>query len=167
VRRDNGRGMREVSNRAVELWREGTARLLAGELDEAISLFTQSLEAEPTAEAYTFRGWAYSFAGRLDDAIEECRKAIATDPSFGNPYNDIGCYLMEQGRWEDAIPWFEGAKKASRYEPRHFPYLNLGRLRAARGEVAEAIAEFEGALAENPGDPIAVRLLAELRLKIN
>jgi Tfp pilus assembly protein PilF len=159
--------MREVSNRAVELWREGTARLLAGDLDEAIALFTQSLETEPTAEAYTFRGWAYSFAGRLDDAIEECRKAIATDPSFGNPYNDIGCYRMEQGRWEDAIPWFEQAKKAPRYEPRHFPYLNLGRLRAARGEVAEAIAEFEGALAENPGDPIALRLLAEMRLKIN
>jgi Tfp pilus assembly protein PilF len=74
---------------------------------------------------------------------------------------------MEQGRWEDAIAWFEQAKKAPRYEPRHFPYLNLGRLRAARGEVDEAIVEFEGALAENPGDPLALRLLAELRLKIN
>ncbi len=64
---------------------------------------------------------------------------------------------MEQGRSDDAITWFESAKRASRYEPRHFPYLNLGRLRAARGEVAEAIAEFEGALVENPGDPIALR----------
>ena len=82
---------------ALELWREGTHRLLAGELEEAVDLFTRSLETEPTAEAYTFRGWAYSFAGRLPEAIEECRKAIATDPSFGNPYNDIGCYLMEQG----------------------------------------------------------------------
>src|SRR5215813_2810494 len=159
--------MGSQSNRALELWREGTARLLAGDFDEAIALFTRSLEEHPTAEAYTFRGWAYSFAGRLEEAIVECRKAIATDPDFGNPYNDIGCYLMEQDRFEEAIPWFERAKRAPRYEPRHFPYLNLGRLRAARGQVAEALAEFEGALRENPGDPMALAALQRLRLKVN
>ena len=159
--------MSHESARALALWQEGTARLLAGELEEAIGLFTQSLQAEPTAEAYTFRGWAYSFAGRLDEAIEECRKAIATDPSFGNPYNDIGCYLMEQGDWDGAISWFERAKTAPRYEPRHFPYLNLGRIRAARGEIAEALTEFEGALRENPGDALALAALETLRLKVN
>jgi Tfp pilus assembly protein PilF len=159
--------MSEGSGRALELWREGTARLLSGELEEAIGLFTLSLEAEPTAEAYTFRGWAYSFAGRMDEAIQECRKAIATDPSFGNPYNDIGCYLMEQGSWDESIPWFEKAKAAPRYEPRHFPYLNLGRLLAARGDIAGALAEFEGALRENPGDPLALQFLDRLRLRIN
>jgi Tfp pilus assembly protein PilF len=159
--------MNEEPDRALELWREGTARLLAGELEEAIVLFTRSLETRPTAEAYTFRGWAYSFAGRLDDAILECQKAIATDPQFGNPYNDIGCYLMEQGRLDEAIPWFQSAKRAARYEPRHFPYLNLGRLRAARGEVEEAIVELEGALVESPGDPIALRLLEQLRYRVN
>ena len=159
--------MGEGSERALELWREGTARLLAGELEEAIGLFTLSLATEQTAEAYPFRGWAYSFAGRHGEAIEECRKAIATDPSFGNPYNDIGCYLMEQGEWDEAIPWFEKAKVAPRYDPRHFPYLNLGRLRAARGQIAEALAEFEGALRENPGDPMALAALQRLRLKVN
>jgi Tfp pilus assembly protein PilF len=157
----------DVQENALELWREGTARLLAGDLAEAIDLFTRSLEICPSAEAYTFRGWAYSFTGNLDRAIEECRKAIATDPSFGNPYNDIGCYLMEQGRLEDAPVWFERAKKASRYEPRHFPYLNLGRLYAARGDVAEAMAEFEGALAENPGDPMALKYLETLKYRVN
>jgi Tfp pilus assembly protein PilF len=157
----------DVQENALELWREGTARLLAGDLAEAIDLFTRSLEICPSAEAYTFRGWAYSFTGNLDRAIEECRKAIATDPTFGNPYNDIGCYLMEQGRLEDAPVWFERAKKASRYEPRHFPYLNLGRLYAARGDVAEAMAEFEGALAENPGDPMALKYLETLKYRVN
>jgi Tfp pilus assembly protein PilF len=157
----------ETLETALKLWQEGTDRLLAGDLEEAVALFTQSLELRPTAEAYTFRGWAYSFAGRLDEAIEECRKAIATDPGFGNPYNDIGCYLMEQGKPDEAVPWFEQAKRAPRYEPRHFPYLNLGRLRAVRGEVAEAIMEFEGALAESPEDPIALRFLEELKYKVN
>jgi Tfp pilus assembly protein PilF len=152
---------------ALELWREATALLIAGAPQEAIALFTQSLQVFPTAEAYTFRGWAYSFEGRLDDAIEECRKAIATDPTFGNPYNDIGCYLMQKGTPEKALEWFERAKKATRYEPRHFPYLNLGRLYAERGDHAQAVAEFEGALAENPGDPIATRFLEQLKYQVN
>src|SRR5262249_36772733 len=76
------------------------------------------------------------------------RKAIATDPTFGNPYNDIGCYLMETGNLVEAAPWFEKAKEASRYEPRHFPYLNLGRLYAARGEFAEALVEFQALSSE-------------------
>ena len=155
------------TDEALVLWEEGTARLLTGDVDEAIRLFTRSLELSPTAEAYTFRGWAFSFAGRLDEAIEECRKAIATDPGFGNPYNDIGCYLMQKGELEAAVPWFERAKQAPRYEPRHFPYLNLGRLHASRGDLAQAVLEFEGALAENPGDPVALEFLRELRYRVN
>ena len=157
----------DALEKALQLWQEGTHRLLSGDLEEAVALFTRSLEVLPTAEAYTFRGWAYSFAGRLDDAIEECRKAIATDPAFGNPYNDIGCYLMEQDRLDEAVAWFEQAKRASRYEPRHFPYLNLGRLRAARGEFAEAILEFQGALEQSPDDPVALQFLETLKFKVN
>src|SRR5512143_1845999 len=157
----------EAVDRATELRRRGTSLLLIGELDEAVVLFTRSLRVHPTAEAYTFRGWAYSFAGRLDDAIEECRKAIATDPGFGNPYNDIGCYLMQQGKLEEAVSWLEQAKRAARYEPRHFPYLNLGRLRAARGEFAEAVAEFRGALEFAPGDSMALRYLEALKRHVH
>ena len=153
--------------KALVLWEEGTARLLTGELEEAIRLFTRSLELSPTAEAYTFRGWAFSFEGRLDEAIEECRKAIATDPEFGNPYNDIGCYLMQKGDLDEAVGWFERAKQAPRYEPRHFPYLNLGRLHAARGDIAQAVSEFQGALEENPDDPIALEFLRKLEYRIN
>jgi Tfp pilus assembly protein PilF len=159
--------MSERREQALGFWEAGTAALLTGDVEEAITLFTRSLELEPTAEAYTFRGWAYSFQGRIDDAIEECRKAIATDPAFGNPYNDIGCYLMEKGDLEEAVPWFEQAKKAPRYEPRHYPYLNLGRLHAARGDLAAAIEEFQGALSESPEDPIALKFLDALKYKVN
>ena len=159
--------MPEKREQALGFWEEGTSKLMTGDVDEAIRLFTRSLELEPTAEAYTFRGWAYSFQGRLDDAIEECRKAIATDPDFGNPYNDIGCYLMQKGELDEAVPWLERAKTAPRYEPRHFPYLNLGRLHAARGDLAQAVEEFEGALRENPDDPIALKFLEALKLKVN
>ena len=75
----------------------------------------------------------------------ELETAIGVDPSFGNPYNDIGSYLVHQNRLEEAIPWLEKAKLAPRYEPRHFPYLNLGRIYLRLGRVREANREFEQA----------------------
>ena len=64
------------------------------EFDQAVLHYKKSLEIQPTAEAYTFLGWTYSFMGNLQGAIEECHKAIAVDPDFGNPYNDIGAYFL-------------------------------------------------------------------------
>src|SRR5581483_1197121 len=89
---------------------ESTYKLqMAGQLDTAVLLYSKSIDAYPTAEAYTFRGWTYSMMGRLDEAIQECYKAIEVDPSFGNPYNDIGAYLIEKGQHDEAIPWLERA----------------------------------------------------------
>ena len=108
----------------------------------AEELYKKSIEEHPTAEAYTFLGWTYSFMGRLDDAIAQCRQAIAVDPAFGNPYNDIGSYLMKQGKMDEAIGWLERAKAAPRYQPRHFPYLNLARIYLATGKFEQASREF-------------------------
>src|SRR5204863_328576 len=57
----------------------------AGELERSADAYERSIRLEPTAEAHTFHGWALSFLGRYDDAIEECKRAIEVDPSFGNP----------------------------------------------------------------------------------
>ena len=101
---------------------------VAGDFQQAIELYTQSIQAFPTAEAYTFRGWTYSFLGDYERAIAECLEAIKVDPEFGNPYNDIGAYLIEQEKWDEAIPWFEKAIRAPRYEARCYPHFNLGRV---------------------------------------
>jgi Tfp pilus assembly protein PilF len=153
--------------RALELWREGFAAQTNGDLERALELYTKSIELRPTAEAYTFRGWVYNFMGRADDAIAECHKAIEVDPAFGNPYNDIGAYLLAKGELDRATEWFEKAKAAPRYEPRHFPYMNLGRLYAAKGMVLRAIEEFEGALRIEPNEPLCQKTLAQLRATLN
>ncbi len=100
----------------------------------------------PTAEAHTFLGWAYPHAGYVERAIAECKRAIEVDPDFGNPYNDIGVYLIEKGALDDAVPWLERAKRAPPYEPCHFPYLNLGRVYLAKGDLSQALREFREAL---------------------
>ena len=124
---------------------------MAGRLEEAIGSYRQSIAIRPTAEAHTFLGWTYSFQKRWDDAIAECHAAIEIDPDFGNPYNDIGVYLIELGRLSDAVPWLERAKRAPRYEPRHYPYFNLARIYAAQHKVREAVRELEQAIALEPG----------------
>jgi Tfp pilus assembly protein PilF len=100
--------------------------------------------------------------GRHEDAIAECRRAIAADPDFGNPYNDIGAYLIELGRYEEAIPWLRKAMTAKRYEPRHYPHANLGRALLKLGRQAEAIAAFRKALEIEPSYAVARRELGRL-----
>src|SRR5712692_3742643 len=133
-----------------------------GELEKAVELYKKSIEIFPTAEAHTFLGWTYSFKGDYDRAIAECRRAIELDPDFGNPYNDIGAYLIEKGELDEAIPWFERAMKATRYESPAFPHLNLGRVYERKGQWDQAIECYKKALALNPNYALAKRALGRL-----
>ncbi|MFQ5788988.1 MAG: tetratricopeptide repeat protein [Acidobacteriota bacterium] len=151
---------------ATRLWQEGCQSLSDGNVKKAIELYTRSIEVCPTAEGYTFRGWAMSFEGRVDEAISECMKAIDVDSSFGNPYNDIGCYLMQQGDLDEAVVWLQRAKQAIRYESPHFPYLNLGRIFVIHEMYAAALKEFEQAQKLHPHDPVAGAAIRALKKAI-
>ena len=146
---------KEKIERAESLFQEAYRCQMEGELEEAIRLYRHSIQCHPTAEAHTFLGWTYSFQGRYDDAIEECKKAIAVDPEFGNPYNDIGAYLINLDKLDDAIPWLEKATLAGRYEARHYPHFNLGRVYVAKGMMKKALEEFDKALSIEPDYPLA------------
>jgi tetratricopeptide (TPR) repeat protein len=155
------------TERAIELFERACVARNGRRFEEAVALFRQSIEVRPTAEAHTFLGWTYSAMGRTLEAIAECRKAIQIDPEFGNPYNDIGAYLIELGRPDEAVPWLRRALKASRYEPRHFPHLNLSRVYAARHDYGRAIRELDRALALDPSCVPARRAREDLRARLN
>lgn len=148
---------------ALRLWEKGAELQMRRELEEAMRCYRESLALCPTAEAHTFLGWALSWKGDIDGALEHCKRAIDVDPDFGNPYNDIGAYLIQKGDLGGAIPWLERAKLAPRYEARHFPYVNLARVYSAQAKPSAAIRELEQALMIEPGDPAAEALLAKLR----
>src|ERR1700745_1915537 len=88
---------------AIELFRRAYEAQVAEEYEEAIELYKRSIAAYPTAEAHTFLGWVCSFQERYDAAIEESLEAIRVDPTFGNPYNDIGSYLVAKGNLYDSV----------------------------------------------------------------
>ena len=131
---------------AWELLKEAYQYQMGGDYDMAVELYKRSLDLHPTAEAYTFLGWTYRFQGRIDDAIAECKKAIQIDPDFGNPYNDIGAYLIEKRQYQEAIPWLTKAASAKRYDNYHFAHYNLGRAYAALELFTRAREDFERAL---------------------
>ena len=156
-----------LKEQASELFHQAYEHQMRGELDEAIALYRKSIDLFPTAEAHTFLCWTYSFQGRYDEAIEECHRAIGVDPDFGNPYNDIGAYLIEQGQVEEAIPWLEKATRAPRYASRCFPFFNLGRVHEARRHYAKALDSYKHALREHADYPAARCALRRLQAMLN
>jgi tetratricopeptide (TPR) repeat protein len=153
--------------RARELFRRAYRAQARGAVDEAISLYQSSIDLYPTAEAYTFLGWAHSFRREYDRALHCCRQAIAIDPDFGNPYNDIGAYLIEMGRWNEAVPWLRAATRARRYTAHHFPHYNLGRVHEKNLDWDEAEAEYAMALRIDPRYELANQAVQRLRIRRN
>ena len=152
---------------AIQLLQQAYQRQMNKELDEAVELYKKSIETYPTADAHTFLGWTYSWMGRIDDAIAECHKAIAVDPTFGNPYNDIGSYLIAKGQIDEAIPWFERALEATRYESYCYPHMNLGRVYELKRDWIRAKEEYKLALNENKDYKPAAEGLARIRGYLN
>lgn len=141
---------KEKSQRAEEFYNTGYLMTLLGRHEDAIQLFERSLEIEPTAEAYTYMGWTLSHMGDYQRAVEEAEKAIRIDPDFGNPYNDIGVYLIELGKDEEAIPYLEKAMRAKRYCCYQFPHFNLGRIYLKKKMYEKAREEFQKSLSIDP-----------------
>lgn len=154
--------------RARMQWEAGYVMHAMGDYPRAIELFRASIESRPTAEGHTFLGWSLSFLGKVDEAITQCKIAIQIDPDFGNPYNDIGVYLMSQGKSAEAVPWFEKAIAAKRYCCYQFAHTNLGRARLEQGRIDDARVSFERALKHDPGyEPalIGLELIRQRKLR--
>ena len=112
-------------------------------------------------------GWAYSLKGRYGDAIRECEKAVRLDPDYGNPYNDIGAYMIEMGRWDEALPWIEKATMAERYDGRFYAWYNLGRVWEHQGNWMKALDAYRHALDQNPQYTLAEKAILRMESMLN
>ena len=98
-------------------------RLWFGELphdEENIALGVRLAEAgvrlAPRDEwAHFCMAFAYELAGRLEETIAECRRAIELNPNFSNGYSELGRGLAAVGRADEAI---EACQTALRLNPR-------------------------------------------------
>ena len=149
--------------RAQKLLQAGLEAVARGQVAVALENFRSSAKEHGTADAITYWGWMEHQVGNTEMAIELCKKAIALDPEFGNPYNDIGSYLISQSKFDEAIPWLEKAKGATRYEPRQFPFINLSRAYLAKQMPLKALEELELARKIAPNDLHVLNMLEELK----
>ncbi len=152
---------------AKQLFHEAYQAQLAQNYEEAIELYKRSIETYPTAEAHTFLGWVYSFQNRYDEAIEECLEAIRVDETLGNPYNDIGSYLLAKGDAYGCVRWFRRALLAPRYESYAFPHFNLGRVYEMRRKYLDAARHYGLAIEQQPNFTEAASALRRMQALLN
>lgn len=152
---------------AKQLFHQAYEAQLAQNYEEAIELYKRSIETYPTAEAHTFLGWVYSFQDRYDEAIAECLEAIRVDETLGNPYNDIGSYLLAKGDSYGCVRWFRRALFAPRYESYAFPHFNLGRVFEMRRKYLDAARHYTLALEQQPGFSEAAKALRRIQAFLN
>jgi protein O-mannosyl-transferase len=102
-------------------------------------------------------GTALFDQGKLEPAIAEFQKALASDSSYLPARLNLAFAYERAGRIEDAMAAYREAIAA---EPNHFlAHNNLGVLYDKKGQRDLAIGEFERALAIQPGDPMAAKNL--------
>jgi tetratricopeptide (TPR) repeat protein len=134
---------------ATKFFEQAFEMYLNGNIENAIKEYKASIEIFPTAKAYVHLGLAYSLQGKYDEAIEECKKAIQLDPNRGNPYNDIGYYLMNLDREAEAEAWLEKAIETNDQNTSYLSYYRLGKIYEKNGKWLEALRYFNKAILIN------------------
>lgn len=130
--------------------RRGHAFMTEKNFKRAEESFYKARNFKETAEVLTLLAWTHSLQGENEKAKSYCLKAIQKDDNYGPAYNDYGNYLLLEGKTEEALRFFNMAKKATNYQNREYPYINCGRAFVSQQKYNEALKEFSDALTLAP-----------------
>ncbi|MBI4938883.1 MAG: tetratricopeptide repeat protein [Nitrosomonadales bacterium] len=120
----------------------------AGRVPQAVAIFQQILQAEPShPDALHFLGVISLQGGNLAGAIELIGKAIHVKPNSLMHYN-LGLALRAQGKLDDAAASY---RKAIALQPGYAEaHFNLGNVLQKQGKLEDAVASYRKALALKP-----------------
>lgn len=147
-----------TSGAVVHTIRVGVACLLPLVLS-SVAVSADALREE--AVAYRNKGYELQRQGSDQDAYSWYQKAIALDPSYPTPHNDLGVILEQQGRLEEAQRAYQ---RALAINPNYLEaHANLAMLFERVGDRDKAIYHWlKRYQLGSPGDPWTTR--AEERL---
>ena len=129
---------------------QARAALTAKNYDEAIRLFKEASEKDPTQHViFANLADAFSQAKKYDDSAAAYKKAIELKPDEAAYYNNLGIALGNGNKIDEAT---QALQKAAELNPPGAgqSYYNLGAVLTNRGRTKEAGDAFKKAIEFNP-----------------
>jgi tetratricopeptide (TPR) repeat protein len=131
------------------------AQWQAGQCGEAVDTYGKVAQLQPDNNELLI-DWAFALecAGKADEAIAKIRQAKPTAHTMAT----IGMFHAKKGRAQEAL---EALATAEKLDPRFdMTYVYRGNVLLGMGNTQGAIAEYNRALAVNPGNDTAKQALA-------
>ncbi len=125
----------------------------AGHMQEALSEFRKSLEADPEyPEAHNAMGVLLHLAfGRPAEALEHYKKALEVRPTYSEVKVNMANVHLDQGRYDEAIKLYEDVLNDMLYPTPYFAHGNMGWAYYKKGETGRAVDSIKTAVTLNPG----------------
>jgi tetratricopeptide (TPR) repeat protein len=150
-----GPGLKEPAQAAVRL------HLKRGRVERALAIADAALARAPGSSAlHTLRGEVLMSLKRMAEATAEFEKASELDPKDWLPSRNLAYLALAESRVPDAVRILEDA--LSRVTDRDALQFELAALYERAGRFDEAIAQYEGILARDPGSLTAANNAAML-----
>ncbi len=146
---DLDRELASLRTGAIDALHRGIELARAGELDQAIALFVESVRIDPgLAETHSQLGAARLAAGDDAGALPHLERAVEIDPQFADARYNLGLLAHRGGRFEEAVTQFE---LAVAIRPDHYDaHLGLGTDLPRLGRGVEAIEHLRRAITLRP-----------------
>jgi tetratricopeptide (TPR) repeat protein len=139
---------------AEELVEQGTASLKKGDLDKAISDFSDAIRlGSKDPGVYTGRGAALHMNGELDDAIKDYTEAIRLDATKPAAYTARGIAWYVKGELDNAINDYTRAIQLDSKGPGS--YAARGAAWRMKGDLENAIKDYTDVIRLAPMDAAA------------
>ncbi len=155
----------EKVSEGERLWIQATDAGARGNTAESLRLFRRLATAFPNDERAHFL-LAGVYFGQQDypSAIAEYRQAVAINPNYAAPYNQMGYALRFTGKYEEAEKTFQKYTELIPNDPN--PEDSYAELLLALGRHDESVAHYRKALANDPNfTPSYIGIATNLNLQ--
>lgn len=139
----------------------GQRYMANGDMQAALEKLTMALKFDPNyAPAHTVIAVLYEKINNLPEAEVHYRKAVELEPAKGDPNNNLGVFLCNNGKAAEAAGYFRKAVADPFYQTPDVALTNAGVCQLRVNDIAGAEASFRDAIARNQNNAEALFQLA-------